>query len=181
MCSAFTASDGPGQPTVLRDKLITAFKTNCRPTIKICSFDTAPSDPIRYTVLKDAFRMPFRVNFSVKASQIAKLALSGNGTDASIFTAICIGCGWGDETIIRACHPYTCYTRLEIYDEAGILDPSEYRSFWIEYEMGTVRIGKGGVTDAILEWNAEAYHGRVPTQVYVGVSTASSEGSWKFC
>ena len=34
MCSAFTASDRHGQPTVLRDKLITAFKTNCRPTIK---------------------------------------------------------------------------------------------------------------------------------------------------
>ena len=32
VCSAFTASDRHGQPTVLRDKLITAFKTNCRPT-----------------------------------------------------------------------------------------------------------------------------------------------------
>ncbi len=35
MCSAFVASGGAEQkPSVLRDKLITAFKTNCRPTIK---------------------------------------------------------------------------------------------------------------------------------------------------
>ena len=55
----------------------------------VCSFNTEGYlGPIRYTVLKDAFNMPFSVNFSVKAGDGAKIALSENGTDDSIFTEI---------------------------------------------------------------------------------------------
>ena len=91
-------------------------------------------------------------------------------------------CGWGStKSAIRACHSDSCSTLRDEYYESYITNKDEFRPSWVEYDGGVVAIGKGGQDTAFLEWDAGAYHGRVPTTVYVGISTGKwRDGDWVF-
>ena len=80
--------------------------------------------------------------------------------------------------------PYHSETFTEIMDEhheAAILDPSEHRPFWVEFDDGIVSFGKGGEQEALVQWDAAAYYGFVPRKVYLGISTGRyTSGNWVF-
>ena len=102
-----------------------------------------------------------------------------------IFPILVIGGGY-KEAYIRACMPPVCGSggvRAEyLVSQPPLLDNNEYRPFWIEYDEGNVTVGKGGQEQSFLEWDAGAYHGRVPTELHVGISTwEDTQGSWDFC
>ena len=90
------------------------------------------------------------------------------------FFVVVIGGGY-KEAYIRACVPSVCGSgavRAEyLVSQPPLLDNNEYRPFWIEYDEGVVTVGKGGQEQSFMEWDAGAYHGRVPTELHVGIST----------
>ena len=99
-----------------------------------------------------------------------------------------IGGGY-KEAYIRACMPHLCSKNGDgsvyaeyLVSQPPLLDNNEYRPFWIEYDEGVVTVGKGGQQQSFLEWDAGAHHGRVPTELHVGISTYEhTQGLWDFC
>ncbi|XP_038067813.1 C3 and PZP-like alpha-2-macroglobulin domain-containing protein 8 [Patiria miniata] len=123
--------------------------------------------------------MPFRLDFDVKIKQGASIALAEHNTDESVFAEINIGGRVNTLANVRPCY-LICLDIVATHEEQGLVNASEYRPFWIDYKGGVVRIGKGGQEAAFVEWDAGAYHQRVPTRVHFGVSSwGNAEGYWK--
>ncbi|XP_022100076.1 C3 and PZP-like alpha-2-macroglobulin domain-containing protein 8 [Acanthaster planci] len=140
--------------------------------------------PHRFDFVLRPIIPPFRLNFKVKAKADAIVALAGNETEASVFAEIGIG-GWSNsKSSIRACYSQICQKLLgddAVHDETGIISDVESRPFWIEYKGGVVTVGKGGQTEAFMEWDAKAYHMKSPVPVHVGISTYHiNRGNWTF-
>ena len=92
-----------------------------------------------------------------------------------------IGGSSGSKSVIRACHSDDCTEWFGEYNEPGIVNKNEFRPFWIEYIEGVVRVGKGGQQTAFSQWDAGACHGRVTSEVYVGISGARNHDDyWVF-
>ena len=82
---------------------------------------------------------------------------------------------------IKACHSKSCRQIMSEHGETAILDASEHRPFWLEYDDGVVSVGKGGQRRDSVRWDAAAYHGFVPRKVYLGISTwRNTGGEWIF-
>ena len=56
--------------------------------VPACSFSTVPTSPHVFDFVLKSATAPFRVDFSLKAENDAKLALAEDKTDASIFAEI---------------------------------------------------------------------------------------------
>ncbi len=66
------------------------------------------------------------------------------------------------------------------FNYANQLSVDEDRAFWIEYENGVVRVGKGGEKDAFMEWDGTAEVGYHP-KVNIAISTWERvSGDWVF-
>ncbi len=90
--------------------------------------------------------------------------------------------------VVRACMPHLCTTAgdgslyAEYTDTSPVTASTEYRPFWIHYDEGLVTAGKGGQQDNLVKWNAGDHHGRVPTELHIGISTwENNHGEWDFC
>ena len=91
-----------------------------------------------------------------------------------------IGGGQNSASSVRACQDGKC-TSVVRHEEADLLNEDQYRPFWIEYEGGNVTVGKGGQEEPFLQWDAGAYYGWVPTEVYVGIASGRyADGYWFF-
>ena len=123
------------------------------------------------------------INFLPKFTEKTKVLHSCSKSTNTVLVFICLALGgWnGSKTIFRACHSKTCKDLFGEYNEPGIVRQYEYRPFWIEYIKGVVTVGKGGQQMAFSQWDAGAYHGRVTSKVYVGISGGqNAPDAWVF-
>ncbi|XP_022100078.1 uncharacterized protein LOC110984330 isoform X2 [Acanthaster planci] len=159
-CCALAVAEAGEDFTALRDKTFAAFRQECRVKDSTpCPFTTEPATPHQFDFVLRPIIPPFRLDFTLRAPKDAIVALAEDMTEDSIFAEI------GGNTV---------------HDEAGIVSDVESRPFWIEYKGGVVTVGKGGQTEAFMEWDAASYHDKFPVPVHVGISTYQSYGNWVF-
>ncbi|XP_038067069.1 uncharacterized protein LOC119737068 [Patiria miniata] len=192
MCSALIKAAAGDNLTTLRHKTFSAFRKECRlnkdqfDESNSCSFSTVPTqqETVTFKFILKPLSMPFRLDFAVKIEKGAALALAENTTHGSIFADINIG-GLKNTRSVMRCSYAGCSEVFSQHYEAGLVNATEYRPFWIDYKGGVVRVGKGGQEEAFLEWDAGAHHQRVVTQVRIGIASRSiANGDWvfyKFC
>ncbi|XP_038067281.1 C3 and PZP-like alpha-2-macroglobulin domain-containing protein 8 [Patiria miniata] len=191
MCSAMIEAAAGDDLTTLRDKTFAAFRNKCRlnkdqlDESKSCFFSTMAARQHTFKFILKPLSMPFRLNFAVKIKQGAAIALAENTTHGSIFAEMNIGSLENIRALMRSCYFVECPDLVATHHEAGLVNATEYRPFWIDYKGGVIRVGKGGQEEAFLEWDAGAYHQRVATQVRIGIASRSyANGDWvfyKFC
>ncbi|XP_033635526.1 uncharacterized protein LOC117296614 [Asterias rubens] len=185
MCSTLVSATDEGgiaDLATLQARGFAAFRSACRKPrmhLSSCMFNTTPSNPANFKFVLEPVSMPFKMRFDVKASGDAAIVLAENKTLASTFAQISIG-GWSNtKSAIRACNE-PCDIQVED-DERGLLNETEYRPFWLEYNVGVVTVGKGSQSEGFLEWDAGSFHSKIHSQVYVGISTHERvSGSWVF-
>ncbi|XP_022100077.1 uncharacterized protein LOC110984330 isoform X1 [Acanthaster planci] len=185
-CCALAVAEAGEDFTALRDKTFAAFRQECRVKDSTpCPFTTEPATPHQFDFVLRPIIPPFRLDFTLRAPKDAIVALAEDMTEDSIFAEIGIG-SWGNvKSTIRPCYTilHGCFDLLggnTVHDEAGIVSDVESRPFWIEYKGGVVTVGKGGQTEAFMEWDAASYHDKFPVPVHVGISTYQSYGNWVF-
>ena len=61
----------------------------------------------------------------------------------------------------------------------GILSTLEYRRFWLTYDRGTIRVGRGGKASPFMQWHDEARRVNVR---YIGIASfnVAKPLSWIF-
>ncbi|XP_071796531.1 uncharacterized protein [Asterias amurensis] len=153
-----------------------------------CHFSTVPSDPYSYTFILEPQISPFKLSFSVEAyGSSAMVGLSEDGTDQLVIIEILFGYQSERKKIaVRACMPQHCGDsgrEFAMYEDTSpVIIKGEYRPFWIHYAEGVVTAGKGDEQQSLVEWDAGDHHGRVPTQLHIGISTwETGYGEWDFC
>ncbi|XP_077978612.1 uncharacterized protein LOC144434040 isoform X2 [Glandiceps talaboti] len=115
-----------------------------------------------------------RVNFKVKATNDAHIALSAGPQDMSNLYEIVIG-GWRNtQSVIRRSKQGD---HKAVASTPDILSPNEFEEFWISYNNGVIKVGKEG-QEAFMEWTDPN-----PLPVNnMGYSTGwGSTGEFKFC
>ncbi|CAH1161215.1 unnamed protein product [Phyllotreta striolata] len=112
------------------------------------------------------------VQFRVRAANDAHIALTTQAAECDPMYEIFIG-GWGNsKSIIRKNR-----TKPDVAEvpTPGILNPNEFRGFWIRWQNGTISVGRENEVPPFLSWNDYE-----PVNIeYVGVCTGwGASGSW---
>ncbi|XP_071784762.1 uncharacterized protein [Asterias amurensis] len=187
MCSTMISAVDGENYSALQKRAFASLRSTCRgrrePPIRwhVCEYFTEPSIPHTFRYIMGPLSMPFKLDFKGKTSSALRIALAERNATDSMFAEITIG-GWdGSKSVIHACHSEECTELFGVHDEPDIVNQNEFRPFWIEYIEGVVKVGKGGQQTAFSQWDAGAYHGRVTSDVYVGISGARhDEDYWVF-
>ncbi|XP_023026511.2 uncharacterized protein [Leptinotarsa decemlineata] len=112
------------------------------------------------------------VQFRVRAANDAHIALTTSAAEMEPMYEIFIG-GWGNsKSIIRKNR-----TKPEVAEvpTPGILNPNEFRGFWIRWENGNISVGRENEVPPFLSWTD---YEQINIQ-YVGVCTGwGANGSW---
>ncbi|KAJ8949964.1 hypothetical protein NQ318_002371 [Aromia moschata] len=112
------------------------------------------------------------VQFRIKAANDAHIALSPAAAEVDPMYEVYIG-GWGNsKSIIRKNR-----TKPEVAEEPtpGILNPNEFRGFWIRWQNRTISVGRENEIPPFLSWTD---YEDVNIE-YIGVCTGwGASGSW---
>ncbi|XP_033640517.1 uncharacterized protein LOC117300806 isoform X2 [Asterias rubens] len=183
MCSTLISAVDGENLSALQKRAFSSFRSTCHRESPLhrCEYFTEPATPHSFRFIMGPLSGPFKLDFEVKSRNGLMIALAERRADDSVFAELTLG-GWnGSKTIFRACHSKTCKDLFGEYNEPGIVRQYEYRPFWIEYIKGVVTVGKGGQQMAFSQWDAGAYHGRVTSKVYVGISGGqNAPDAWVF-
>ncbi|XP_071809108.1 C3 and PZP-like alpha-2-macroglobulin domain-containing protein 8 [Asterias amurensis] len=116
----------------------------------------------------------FRLDFSLKGTNDADLSLSEFADETSYFHIV-IG-GWGNTKSAIECYKH-CPYQFDMQSTPGIMSELEYRRFWLTYDHGTIKVGKGGEVTPFLEWHDET---RRVTVNYIGITSFDTPATWIF-
>ncbi|XP_055386525.1 uncharacterized protein LOC129615381 [Condylostylus longicornis] len=114
-------------------------------------------------------------SFSVKTSGVAYIYLY---TDLSIFTYKTVTLGIKNNTKSLLSDNHRTCTACQPVSTMGILDPLEFRGFWISWDDDQIKVGKEGENDTIIE---NSFYGGIGKIRYIGIATPGSLGhsTWK--
>lgn len=131
-----------------------------------------------YTVLKDPLPST-AVTFSVKGKNDAHIGLVQGNKEQKDMYEIVIG-GWGDQqSVIRNQHQGPNKVTLKTPD---IISAHEWRSFWLTFSSGTIKLGSGNQpnkpTTTLMEWTDP--NPMLVDHVAVG-SGFQAGASWELC
>ncbi|XP_071809812.1 uncharacterized protein [Asterias amurensis] len=117
----------------------------------------------------------FRLDFSVKGTNDAHLSLS-EFTDETSYYLVVIG-GWINTRSVVQCERRCQTSPYAEKSTPGIMSELEYRRFWLTYDHGTIKVGKGGEVTPFLEWHDET---RRVTVNYIGITSYYNRVNWIF-